>query len=35
MVALLREYDLITPGLHRQHMGFPAGWDREIMWLEP
>jgi abortive infection bacteriophage resistance protein len=35
VVALLREYDLIAPGLHQQHMGFPAGWDQEIMWLEP
>ena len=34
VVALLRKYDMITAGLHRQHMGFPAGWGKEIMWLE-
>jgi abortive infection bacteriophage resistance protein len=34
VVALLHEYDIISLGLHYQHMGFPAGWDKEIMCLE-
>jgi hypothetical protein len=33
VVALLHQYNIIASGLHRQHMGFPLGWDKEIMWL--
>lgn len=31
---LLREYDITALGYHQQHMGFPADWEKETMWLE-
>ena len=34
VINLLREYDLISTGLHQLHMGFPNGWEKETMWLE-